>query len=548
MMLRTKILGAMALVLAITVGGSFLVLIRYQRAQLLQNTADATAHLASTIRATLEHAMLANDPDEIRRIVLTVGQQPGIEGVFILDRTGAVKAASKSDQLGQAPPGGPPRFPTGHSEMEAAGSGGTIVVEGQPSPILRSTSLIPNAPRCQGCHDPPQRILGALVVDRSLDPMERQLRTSLGYMLGSAGLAFLLLTATTYAVLRRLIITPLADLGQAAQAIEAGNYDTPMTLDRTDEVGELARGLDQMRRRILEHLGEVQRWGQELEARVAERTQELRTLNRVALVTNEALDLETMFSRALEAALDALGVGAGAIILATPEPIGPVIVQRGLTQTEVETLTRGAREAGMEFTCAGAGAQAGVRRFACFPIRFKGALRGILCADNSGEAPLVTEKLRLLEALAAQLGGTIERAVLHQDLERSFRDLRDSQEQIVERERQIAGLKALRAATVTLSHHINNASAAIEGCRDVLAVTLGDQADWQLRYALDGIQLSVKKIAAVLRALSGLTRFEVTPFPGGTEAIDIERAIQEMLAQLEPDERESGGDPPRRLT
>ncbi|MBI4736783.1 MAG: HAMP domain-containing protein [candidate division NC10 bacterium] len=547
MTLRMKVLAAMALVLAITVGGSFLVLIRYQRAQLLRNTADATAHLASTIRATLEHAMLANDPAEIQRIVRTVGQQPGIQGVFVLDHTGAVKVTSRPDQAGRPLAEGPPSLPSDLPDGQTAARGETRVLPRQPSPVLRSTSLIPNTPRCQGCHDPRQRFLGALVVDRSLDPMEGQLRTSLGYMLGSAGLAFLLLTATTYAVLRRLVITPLSDLGRAARAIEAGNYDTPMTLDRTDEVGELARGLDQMRRRILEHLGEVRRWGQELEARVAERTQELRTLNRVALVTNEALDLETIFSRALEAALDALGVDAGAIILEAPDRRDPMVVQRGLSQTDVETLIREARAAGVECACAGAVTPAGVRRFACFPVRSKAGLLGILCLDNS-RVPLAEEKLRLLEALAAQLGGTVERAILHQDLERSFRTLRESQAQIVERERQIAALEALRAATVTLSHHINNAAAGIEGCRNVLAMALNDQADWQVQHALDGIRTSVRKITAVLQALRGLTRFELIPFPGGADAIDIERAIQETLAQLGPDEPEPDGGPPRRLT
>ncbi|MEK6717253.1 MAG: HAMP domain-containing protein, partial [candidate division NC10 bacterium] len=417
----------------------------------------------------------------------------------------------------------------------------------QPSPILRSTSLISNAPRCQGCHDPGQRILGALVVDRSLDPMERQLRTSLAYMLGSATVAFLVLTATTYAVLRRLVITPLSDLGRAARAIEAGNYDTPMVLDRSDEMGELGRTLDRMRCRILEHLDQIRRWGQELEVRVAERTHELRTLNRVALVTNEALDLETIFLRALEAVLDALSVNAGAVILVTPELEGPMVVQRGLGQAEVETLTRQARAAGVEFACAGAVTEAGIRKFACFQIRSKGRLMGILCSDNS-QVPLAPEKLRLLESLVVQLGGTVERAILHRDLERSYRELRESQTAILERERQIAALKALQAATVTLSHHINNATAGIAGCRDVLAMTLGEQADWQVRYALDGIRSSVKKITAVLRALAGLTRLELTPFPGGTEAIDIEWAIQETLAQLGPDDPPPADTPPRGLT
>ncbi|MBI4572215.1 MAG: HAMP domain-containing protein [candidate division NC10 bacterium] len=394
--LRTKILGAMALVLAISVGGSFFILIRYQRAQLLRNTSQATAHLANTIRETLEHAMLANDPAEIRRIVLTVGRQPGIEGVFILDPAGAVKVTSKPDQAGRLLAGGPPSVGAGRSETGAAGTG-TIVLERQPSPLLRSTSLIPNTTRCQGCHDSRQRVLGALVVDRSLQTMEDQLQTNLAFMVGSAGLAFLLLTVTTYAVFRYLVVTPLTTLGEAARAIEAGKYDTPLTLQRPDEVGELARALDGMRCRILEHLDEVRRWGEELEIRVAERTKELR----------------------------------------------------------------------------------------------------------------------------------------------------QSQAAIVERERQIAALEAVRAATVTLSHHINNATAGIAGCRDVLASTLGEKADWQLRYALDGIQVSVKKITAVLQALRDLTRIDLTRFPGGLEAIDVDHAIQEGLARLDPDQPQPGKGSPR---
>jgi len=386
MSLRIKILGAMAFVLATTVGGSFLFLIRYQRAQLLRNTAEATSHLADTIRATLEHAMLANDPAEVQRIVRAVGRQPGIEGVFVLDATGVARVASAPGRIGG-------RLADGQDGLsrQALASGRTertvtAVLQRQPSPVLRSTSLIGNAPRCQGCHPAAQPVLGALVVDRSLDQMDQQLRTSLGYMIGSAGLAFLLLTVTTYAVVRRLVVIPLADLGRAAQAIQRGSYDTPLVLHQSDEVGRLARTLDQMRSRILEHLEEARRWGAELEVRVADRTEKLR----------------------------------------------------------------------------------------------------------------------------------------------------QSQAAIVERERQIAALEAVRAATVTLSHHINNATAGIAGCRDVLASTLGEQNDWQARYALAGIQGSVQKITAVLHALRDLTRIDLARFPGGLEAIDVDHAIQEKLAELDP--------------
>lgn len=284
-----------------------------------------------------------------------------------------------------------------------------------------------------------------------------------------------------------------------------------------------------------------------MEMRVAERTQELRTLNRVALVTNEALDLATIFSRALEASLDTLGVRAAAIILVAPELEGPIVVQQGLGAFEVDDLTSHARQNDIRKICAGVVTQEGRHKFACFPIRSKGASMGVLCADDSGEVPLASGKLRLLEALAAQLGGTVERAILHQDLERSFRGLQESQAAILERERRIAALEAVRAATVTLSHHINNATAGIAGGRNVVSMVLGDQVDWQVRYALEGIQESVKKITAVLRAMGDLTRITLTDFPGGLKAIDVDEAIQKTLAELQSAGLTTQGDPPQHL-
>ncbi len=155
----------------------------------------------------------------------------------------------------------------------------------------------------------------------------------------------------------------------------------------------------------------------------------------------------------------------------------------------------------------------------------------------------MTLRLKILAAMALVLAITVERAILHQDLERSFRDLQESQAAIVERERRIAALEAVRAATITLSHYINNAAAGIEGCRDVLATALEEQADWQLRYALDGIRASVRRITLVLQTLRDLTRIDLTQFPGGMGAHDMEHAIQRTLAELEPEQPRPGAGP-----
>ncbi len=73
----------------------------------------------------------------------------------------------------------------------------------------------------------------------------------------------------------RSIIRPLAQLREAAKNISRGNLSEEIPQTSNDEIGELSRSFDMMRKDLKKSLEEIQRWSHDLEIKVQERTQEL---------------------------------------------------------------------------------------------------------------------------------------------------------------------------------------------------------------------------------------------------------------------------------
>ncbi len=100
----------------------------------------------------------------------------------------------------------------------------------------------------------------------------RTLRTQT--LAGTAAAALVaLLVALAFA---RRLTSALERLTSAARAVGAGKLDARVALDSDDEVGVLARTFNQMGEELAAGRAEIERWNRELEARVAERTRELK--------------------------------------------------------------------------------------------------------------------------------------------------------------------------------------------------------------------------------------------------------------------------------
>ncbi|WP_217477771.1 biofilm regulation protein phosphatase SiaA [Stutzerimonas stutzeri] len=79
------------------------------------------------------------------------------------------------------------------------------------------------------------------------------------------------------------LLRPLRQLRKSAQAIAAGQYETPLPLHRDDEIGELSAAFSSMAQQVRSHT-------HELESRVQERTRALEQANREMAAAHKKID------------------------------------------------------------------------------------------------------------------------------------------------------------------------------------------------------------------------------------------------------------------
>jgi len=96
------------------------------------------------------------------------------------------------------------------------------------------------------------------------------------YTVTFAGVAILLALGVGWLLARR-VTRPVQRLSRAAAAIAAGDYGTPVEARGRDEIADLGRAFGRMTAEIRRRDEEIRGWNRELQARVEERTAELKT-------------------------------------------------------------------------------------------------------------------------------------------------------------------------------------------------------------------------------------------------------------------------------
>src|SRR5439155_16869946 len=111
------------------------------------------------------------------------------------------------------------------------------------------------------------------------------------------------ISATSIIITRRYIARPLTALRQSTGLIASGNLQVAIDTTHPDEIGDLARDLDAMRRSLEQNVERLEDANRTLEQRVEEQTgeltrtvDELRALGEVSRAVSSTLDLETVLT------------------------------------------------------------------------------------------------------------------------------------------------------------------------------------------------------------------------------------------------------------
>ena len=253
--------------------------------QNLEEAALLSAERMSDVvtRATTYH-MLRNDREALYRSIDTMANEPGVVRIRIFNQEGKISFSSDPAEVNtyvdkkgeacyachaQARPlsklNRPDRFrifkPNGHR-------------------VLGIITPIENQPSCSTaeCHAHPadQQVLGVLDTNVSLARADTNLRESSLHMGAYTLVAMVLIAVLTGIFVWRVVHIPVKKLTAGTERLAHGQLGYQLDIVSRDELGELALSFNQMSRQLREAREETDAWAQTLEARVEEKTRELK--------------------------------------------------------------------------------------------------------------------------------------------------------------------------------------------------------------------------------------------------------------------------------
>jgi GAF domain-containing protein/HAMP domain-containing protein len=243
--------------------------------------------------------------------------------------------------------------------------------------------------------------------------------------------------AVVVAIGVRRITGPITRLIGAAQQVAGGNFGQTITARTGDEVEELAEQFNLMAAQLQESYAH-------LEQRVADRTTELATLNAIAAVVSQSLDLDEVLNDALDKTLQVMDIEAGGIYLLN-ETAGvlTVAVQRGFSPQFVAEIDRLKVGEGFSGRVAQSGQplvvrdltndprltrmavrEEGLRSLATVPLSSRGKVLGTLFAVTRGYREFTDQAVQLLTSIGHQIGIAVENARLFGQAEQRMQELK----------------------------------------------------------------------------------------------------------------------------
>lgn len=278
-------LFAVLLTILILVFAIFAVVItRIHRRDLEASTFQAAERVTDLIQRTMTYSMLRNDRDALRQVVDTIGREPGIETIRIVNAEGRVSFSSRLEEVGTLIPPTSPECSGCHSQglthPRLDSEEKFRIVDGSTYRTLGVVTPIFNAPSCSeaDCHAHPasQRVLGMLDTNLSLEAADEALRSGMGDIVGYSVIAVLVVAALSGLFVWLFVVKRIRPLTGATVRLARGELGYQVPVRGTDELADLGRSFNAMSHQLGEAREEITAWTRTLEDRVEEKTRELR--------------------------------------------------------------------------------------------------------------------------------------------------------------------------------------------------------------------------------------------------------------------------------
>ena len=259
---------------------------------------DVTVHrtasqLSETIKKSIQNDMLENRKEAAYKIMETIGQQAGIEKVRIYSYEGKILFSSDKDEAGRMVDKRAEACYGCHLEARplerlATSERSRIFVstDSHELPaaghrVLGIINPLYNESGCSSgaCHAHPEskKVLGVIDVTMSLSDVDAQMAKARGEVLLVSLVSIVAICIIVALILIHFIERPVKELVLGTHRISGGDLEHFIPVATNDEIGHLASSFNQMTRDLQKAQEEIQEGIRNLEHKVEERTEELKT-------------------------------------------------------------------------------------------------------------------------------------------------------------------------------------------------------------------------------------------------------------------------------
>jgi signal transduction histidine kinase len=222
----------------------------YHQATVLDNLSLLASLSGQVIESNLRHAMLDSDFTEVRALLDTIGGSEEFEIVYVLDTSGQVIFAPDNVGVGTQLDNRQPDCQPCHRLPIAMRPRSVVVTGDDGQRVFRSMHPIENGRACSRCHDSDERLLGLLLTDISLSPMEEALAVDLREnMLWWLGAIFVTVIVVNL-VLSRFVLRRIEGWAAAIAGLGQGQLPLPLPENQPDEIGRLAVAFNVMAQQV----------------------------------------------------------------------------------------------------------------------------------------------------------------------------------------------------------------------------------------------------------------------------------------------------------
>ena len=241
-----------------------------------QNVYDHAFQISDVIKSSTWYSMLKNHREDLSNIIANIGQEKGLEGIWIYDKLGMVKFASDTSAISTMLEKDAEQCSFCHSGVPAMG---TIPkrnrirhlqsVSGER--IVGLINPIENSPACVSAdchaHKPEEKLLGLIDIKMSLSEVDRSMvRTRNTVLLLSGALIFI--TALLFrGFIQRIINRPISKLVQGTEQVAAMHLDYQTPVISNDDLGYLTNSFNKMTQALKEAYESEKTWAETLKAK-----------------------------------------------------------------------------------------------------------------------------------------------------------------------------------------------------------------------------------------------------------------------------------------